>query len=389
MTRLPHLALALGLLGAAMPADGERFLLVADSDADRVVAINPFSGVRMEVSGPGRGEGTPLMDLVGVAFDPEDEEHLWVTCRNFPDEPALVRIEWGTGDREEFSGEDEGDGPPLDDPRQVVIIDDGRLAVVADDDVERLIAIHLRDGSGFDPGDRFFWDTSGALLRRPNALAAEHDEDLLVNFRGDFSQWPDLEARLQRVDFETGFTTNFVFFATDGDYETETGPVGIAVEPSGDILTAHQEFPAILRLFNDSGHFDGFEVLSAGDNFDGDRAGSGPNFDTLADLTFFEGPGAGDDRVYAIDRAIAAVFEVDPRDGDRVILSDNGDEGPPLVTPRSICLGRVVPAVTPDQVARHLTGQFPLTSQQQAQADIDDDGDVDIADLVFLVNLGL
>ncbi|MBN1477712.1 hypothetical protein JXA47_13245 [Candidatus Sumerlaeota bacterium] len=153
-----------------------------------------------------------------------------------------------------------------------------------------------------------------------------------------------------------------------------------------DILACFGEFPAILRFqVNSFGAVIDHEVVSAGSNFDGDDRGSGPNFLSLIDLVLSE-----EDEIFALDTNLPGVFEVDPDDGDRIIRASNTvGEGPAFTEPRVLCLGRVVPDFTPLDVARHLTDEVPLSSVKEEQADINDDGVVDITDIVFMVNLGL
>jgi hypothetical protein len=372
--------MSLMLIAVALPAE-DRFLLVADHDANTVFAVNPFNGARLEISGPTRGSGDQLIEPQGIAFDPNEDDIFYVVA-DFDGDPSVVEVEWGTGDRSLVSGEDRGDGDDFDDPRQIVLIDDGDYAVVADEDLHALIAVDL------DDGDRFYFDDpslfNSSALYRPRTLAREDNDDILVNRR--VIDDGDPYALTQRVYEVDGFILDLILHAFDEDEDTERGPSGLFVEPNDDILACFIEFPAIIRYEVDgSGYVFDHEVVSAGDNYDEGDEGSGPDFDQLIDLVLSE-----EDEIFALDSDLPGVFEVDPDDGDRSILSSNTvGEGPLFTEPRVLCLGRDVPDFTPLDVARHLTDETPLSSVKEEQADINDDGVVDITDIVFMVNLGL
>lgn len=374
---LPILALPL--------AAQERFLLVTDHDANRVLAVNPTSGDRFEISGPNRGSGPALGNLEGVAWDDDySDKRFLVVSRNFDGDPAVVRIDWATGNRSELSGDSRGGGPDFDRPMQIVIIDDGDKAVVADRDWNATIMVDT------DDGDRSFFDVAGAHMNEPRTLARDFGDDILVSYRGDESL--GVNARIQHISYATGYVSNwFSLLLPPSDVGTEFGAVGLFLEPSGDVLGVYKEFPAVVRHYyvGPQGYT---EVVSAGSNFDGDDFGDGPNFHELIDVVYWEADDSSDDRIYALDEDIPAIIEVDPDDGDRVLISGNGSgqgNGPLFTLPRCIALGRRVPSVGAMDVARWLNGEDNLSSSERDEADINDDGEITITDLVFLVNLGL
>ena len=383
-----HIICSLIAALAATPlfAEGERFILVADNGAEAVYAVNPFNGTRTEISGPNRGTGHALGDLQGIAARRGDPEMFYVTCTDFDGDPAVVEIEWATGNRREVSG-GRGDGVDFEDPRQLVLIDDGDFAVVADndEDLERLFAVDL------DDGDRLSYITSSALFR-PRTLAREDDEHILVSYRGDEDD--GINARLQRVDIELVPRRVFdlVVFPLTGDFANERGPLGITLDFNDDILVTFDDPPIIWKFELDEpmGSIVDDVVVSAGSNFDGDREGNGPQFESPIDLVFFIGESKEDDEIFLLDSELPGVFSVDPEDGDRTILSSNTvGTGPQFTLPRSIALGRDVPNLTAMDIAEHLTGEDLLTSDEQEDADLDEDGFVTVTDLVMAVNVGL
>jgi hypothetical protein len=370
------LLLFAGLVWAA-PAQDDRFLLVTDNAAGRVLAVNPFSGVRTEITGPDRGAGPAVGQIEGVAFHSEDREIFLVISRDFQGAPALVQVEWGTGVRTLVSSQDRGSGPDFSRPRQVVVLNGGDFAVVADEDRDRLILVRLVDG------DRDFFDLAGAFLRQPTSVGADRFDCVWVNYQGDFSI--SLEGRLQRVTF-AGLVTDQVIFPLFGDFATEHGPSGIFPEVTDDILTCSPEVPAVIRYLVDAfGEVFGVQVVSAGSNFDILPRGDGPNFDRPLDIVR-----ADTGEIFVLDENLIAVVEVAPLSGDRSILSSGAvAPGPAFEGPRAMALGRGVPDVTPTDVARHVTGEASLSLAEQEDADINDDGILDATDVVFLANLGL
>ena len=377
MTRLTTCLLLFAGLVWAAPAQDDRFLLVTDNAAGRVLAVNPFNGVRTEITGPDRGAGPALGRIEGVAFHPEDREIFHVISRDFQGDPALVQVEWGTGVRTLVSSRDRGIGPDFRRPRQVVVLSGGDFAVVADEDRNRLTLVRLIDG------DREFFDLAGAFLRQPTSVGADRFDCVWVNYQGNFST--SLGARLQRVTF-AGLVTNQWFFPTFGDFATVHGPSGIFPEATDNILTCSPEVPAVIRyLVNAFGDVFGVEVVSAGTNFQTLPRGDGPNFDRPLDIVR-----ADTGEIFVLDEDLVAVVEVAPLSGDRSILSSGAvGRGPAFEEPRAMALGRGVPDVTPTDVARHITGEAPLSLAEQEDADLNDDGILDVTDIVFLANLGL
>jgi hypothetical protein len=181
-------------------------------------------------------------------------------------------------------------------------------------------------------------------------------------------------------------------FPLTGDFANERGPLGITLDFNDDILVTFDDPPIIWKFELDEpmGSIVDDVVVSAGSNFDGDREGNGPQFESPIDLVFFIGESKEDDEIFLLDSELPGVFSVDPEDGDRTILSSNTvGTGPQFTLPRSIALGRDVPNLTAMDIAEHLTGEDLLTSDEQEDADLDEDGFVTVTDLVMAVNVGL
>ncbi len=386
MTRSTLFLCAAVALLAPRASAVHRFLLVTDAGSNCVLAINPFNGARVEISGPNRGAGPAIGTIEGVAYDDTDDEIFYLTCRNFGGDPALIRIAWGTGDRTLVSSDDrgdseteEGDDADFDAPKQIALISNATWAIVNDRALDRVLAVRISDG------DRFFFDRQfqfgSAFLSDPTALAVETTGDVLINYKADGSTAP----RLQRVYDSDGFVENLVGFFTTGPTATDLGPVGLFVEPSDDVLACFLEFPAIIRFLMDGfGAVTGDELVSAGSNFSPGARGTGVNFLQPTDLVRSE-----EGEIFVLD-ASQGVVEVDPTTGNRTLRSATGvGTGPALVLGHTMCLGRPLPELTPANVADHLTDAETLSLVKQEQADIDDDGDIDITDIVQLVNLGL
>lgn len=163
---------------------------------------------------------------------------------------------------------------------------------------------------------------------------------------------------------------------TTGDRELVqgilTGPAGIAVESTGDIIVTDFNVNRIFRLDPVTG------VVSVAS---GPNKGTGPDLGTPISVlvertgqlavidgirikrvnaingnrTVISGPNIGDgpafssmrdiardqdDNLFVVDNSLPAVFHVDPVTGDRTIISDaSTGAGPALVNPRSIALG--------------------------------------------------
>jgi hypothetical protein len=82
-------------------------ILVADAGQNAVIKIDPVTGDRTEVSGPGVGDGPSLNDT--FSLDVDSEGTIYVADGMV----GLVRIDPVTGDREIYASGTVGDGMPL------------------------------------------------------------------------------------------------------------------------------------------------------------------------------------------------------------------------------------------------------------------------------------
>ena len=135
--------------GGASGLDGQ--LLVVDRGLGALLTVDPLTGDRTLLSGTGTGGGAPFVDPSGVAVDFTGAV-AWVTDLGTS---SVVEVDLATGDRVLLSGGGAGAGPAFDspvraiqdttDPRRLLVVDSGLLAVVA---------VQLTAGAGAGAGDR-------------------------------------------------------------------------------------------------------------------------------------------------------------------------------------------------------------------------------------------
>lgn len=301
----------------AEPAPGA--LLIADAGLDAVLAVDPDSGDRADVSSAAVGTGQPLLlahDIIVlpdlrllvadsqldalVVIDPATGDRTIASCADLASrcvaagDPFVCCTGSGTGD----SGAPcaaVGTGPEFSNLQRVVHTDDGRL--LATDAVEEVIfEIDLATGdrsilSGMGVG-------TGVALDGPIGLAIESAGTLLVadNFlRGVF-----------RVDAATG---DRVVLSANG---TGAGPnfsipVGIAVDATGRIFVSDLNLDAIVEVDPASGDR---TVVSD------DLTGAGPGLISPVEVTI-----SADGDLLVSDTAFDALFRIELATGDRTVLS--------------------------------------------------------------------
>ncbi len=303
-------------LTSATLGRSEWFPLISDSGAATIFAVDPATGQRAILSGPGAGSGPELSDLVGVSDGGSGS--LLVT--NIDTNPAVLKVDTESGDRTIVSGSGVGGGPTFNYPVGAEMTDDGSLLVL--DGVrgqlfrveavsgDRTIIANDRTGSG--PGLAaslgFVQDTTGTVLVASGQPA------------------------VVRVALATGDRT---LVSGSG---VGTGPgfvelTGIALAGDGSILVLDSQLSSILRVDPVSGER---TVVS------GPAVGSGPAF-----VSPFSIAVAFDGSLLVADTGATALFQVDPASGDRTILSgpSNGD-GPQLVAPVGLAIYDPAPTIT-------------------------------------------
>jgi hypothetical protein len=88
-------------------------LLLMDGIVDRMLAVDPRTGDRMVVSGPGVGTGPAFASAIGLELDPANGR-AWVFNRSFefvPGSGALLGVDLASGNRSVVSSPTVGSGP--------------------------------------------------------------------------------------------------------------------------------------------------------------------------------------------------------------------------------------------------------------------------------------
>lgn len=130
------------LVAARAVARGERRVFIADASARRVLAVDPSTGLRTEVSSDAVGSGRRFFAPIGLALAP-DESTLWVS------EPqSLVRVQVTSGARVLASGPTVGSGLPLSTPRDLVVDALAQRVLLLDDVAgeNALLAVDMSNG---------------------------------------------------------------------------------------------------------------------------------------------------------------------------------------------------------------------------------------------------
>ena len=161
-------------LGIAVEADGQ--LVVTNFGRSAVLRVDPLSGDRTVVSGPGAGTGLALGRPFDIAVEADGQ--LVVTD---PFLGAVLRVDPDTGDRTPVSFDliGVGAGPALMLPLHIVVDGNGRLVV---DDIALEAVLRIDP----DTGNRTtILDTSGELFPPIlGGLAVEADGHLLLSANG-------------------------------------------------------------------------------------------------------------------------------------------------------------------------------------------------------------
>lgn len=226
--------------GVAVEASGD--LLVADWWAGTIVRIDPATGDRTVVTGPAHGSGPQFSRPYGVAVEASGD---LVAVTQYTE---IFRIDPVTGARTIVSDETTGGGTPFTAGHSI-----RGIVVEASGD----LIVYQSGGRVFrvDPttGDRVLLSGGGAgsgpELVVATGLAIEASGDLLLTDRG-------LGAVL-RIDPVTGdrTTVSGPGVGTGPGLVPGSYPYGVAVEPSGDLITVEHASPfhRLLRVSTATG----------------------------------------------------------------------------------------------------------------------------------------
>ncbi|MBI3329120.1 MAG: hypothetical protein HYZ81_20750 [Nitrospinae bacterium] len=324
-----------------------------------VVRVDPRTGDRTLVSGctgitfqctASRGSGPSFRSSPGIAVEANGQ---LVVVDRF--RQAVVRVDRVTGDRRIVSqgATGRGGGPPFAGPQGVAVEVDGHLVVA--DGIESVLRVDRVTGDrtlvsgcvGFDP-ETFQCRGSGqSTFGEPQGIAVEADGSLVVAVVVGFGS----SAAVVRVDRVTGDRTlvsgcteiTFHCTASRGSGPSLREPQGIAVEADGSLVVAVGigfSFSAtVVRVDPRTGDR---TVVSGCTNFDR----------TTFQCTASRGSGpslreprgiaveADGSLVVAVDEfGLEGVVRVDPRTGDRTIVSGaSTGRGPALLQPAGVAV---------------------------------------------------
>ncbi len=183
----------LGPVGLVREPSGQ--LIVGDQPSATIFRVDPNSGDRAVVSGPGRGDGPPFTGRIKqFALDADGNLLLVVGSVSQGGEGRIFRIDPNSGDRAVVSGPEMGEGPRLMDPEGIVL---STLNTIFVTDIGQAAVIRV------DPlsGDRTIISSpfmgEGELPDIPSGLAFNTLDQLLVADR----------TVIYRVDIDTGDRT--------------------------------------------------------------------------------------------------------------------------------------------------------------------------------------
>ncbi len=183
----------LGPVGLVRETSGQ--LIVGDQPSATIFRVDPNSGDRTVVSGPGRGDGPPFTGgIKQFALEADGNLLLVVGSVSQGGEGRIFRIDPNSGDRTVVSGPEMGEGPRLMDPEGIVL---NSLNTIFVTDIGQAAVIQI------DPisGDRTIISSpfmgGGELPDIPSGLAFNTLDQLLVADR----------TVIYRVDIDTGDRT--------------------------------------------------------------------------------------------------------------------------------------------------------------------------------------
>jgi len=320
MVALVQFSLCTTPVAAAILSPGD--ILVTDqspgtSTEGAVYKIDPVTGDRMMISGPGVGSGPELHLVVGIAVDSSGNIYVSSSTSD-PDSGAIVghgiyRIDASTGDRTEFSGPTIGSGVSFGGPF-------GPLGMMVDLDGSLLVANQTDSFTGVGAVYRVDLATgnrtivsgpgvgSGTTLQLPSDIALDVAGDILLIDN----------VSVLRVDPITGNRTTVSDMFTGGGPNFDD-PLGIEVLSTGEIVVADIGANVLFPVAPVSGTR---SILS------GPGVGIGPAMSPYGVAI------ANDGMLIVSENANGNILAIDPVTGDRTVLSGLGvGSGPQIGTP--------------------------------------------------------
>ncbi len=282
---------ACGLAPAAMLSPGDivvaAFGELSDEGDGALIKINPVTGNRTIISGPGVGSG-PGFDPHGVAVATMNDIFVVEPFEPLSTESFVYHVDVATGNRQVIASSTVGTGPVIQLPADVIVRNDGKL-IVSDASSDSLVLVDpvtlersILSGSGVGNGPNFLspigmaFDVNGDILVttveplagtsalfRVNALTGDREivsaDDMGSGPGPDF--WSDVvvdgdgrvlvtnfDGPLQQsrgvlsVDLMTGDRAIVSALGT-GVGPTLIQPWGIGIEADGNILVTNESFP--------------------------------------------------------------------------------------------------------------------------------------------------
>lgn len=191
-----------------------------DSYSPQIMAVDPVSGDRKVVSGPGIGEGPGYIEFREIVVSRQDG----VIFATDTYGKRIVEIDPESGDRRIISGSGEGMGPMFSSPLGLELSAENDLLYVVDDQLDALFVVDI------ETGDRQLVSQPGTIGEGPEwevpAYLALHPEEP-VAFVSDQQQ-----SKIYRVNLETG---DREIFSSDsdsiGDGPSLAEPTQIRLDP--------------------------------------------------------------------------------------------------------------------------------------------------------------
>jgi len=301
---------------------------LSDEGDGALVKVNPVTGDRMIISGPGVGNGAgfdPQSLTLGTMNDIYVVEPFGPTST----ESLVFHVDVATGDRQVIASSTVGSGPLIQSPSDVVVRSDGKL-VVSDLFGDALVLVDpntLERSILSSPGVGV-----GPVFTSPTGMTVDANGDILFAA----VRTVDPSYALFRMDVFTG--EREVLSAIDLGTGIDPGPwVDLALDGDGQAISTNDLFERVDAI-----------NLATGDRttLSGDGTGTGP--------TLIDPRGIGmeaDGQVVISHEAFPSedsLIRIDPATGDRTILSGFGiGSGPDLRSPQSLV---IVPVPEPSSV---------------------------------------
>lgn len=275
----------------ALDLDGNRaFVIDADPDDMRVVAMELTNGTRAVVSDSAIGAGDPLTAPTAIAFDAASARLLMLD----DDTNTLSSVDIATGDRTVLSSASVGSGPMFDTIVAIAVDGPRNRAIVLEqqNDVRAVLAVDLATGDRSVVSDA----TTGTGHPLAFMLSIAIDEAGARAFVGQSN------GELLSIDLVTGDRS----LIAAGTWYVR----GIAHDPAEDrLLFISQYEEAILSVDLSSG-----TIATIAD----DNTGAGDDLQNPQGLALESTRG----RALVIDTDARAVVSIDLATGDRIAISD-------------------------------------------------------------------